>query len=162
MNKKGFSLVELIIVIAIMAILVGLMAPQLLKYVEKTNISSDVQLADTIKSAITVAITDARILEDPASQPYLAEMDSATGMNITNPSTNGGWDGNSILEESLRDAVALDFPDLLPKLRSENSNPTIKVYTAGNHVKVVIEGTHKFGKGRTEGYNNPANWITVD
>ncbi|MBR3517707.1 MAG: prepilin-type N-terminal cleavage/methylation domain-containing protein, partial [Lachnospiraceae bacterium] len=29
-NNKGFSLVELIIVIAIMAILVGVMAPQLI------------------------------------------------------------------------------------------------------------------------------------
>ncbi|HAL02696.1 MAG TPA: hypothetical protein DCP07_05005, partial [Lachnospiraceae bacterium] len=34
-NNKGFSLVELIIVIAIMAILVGVMAPQLIKYIEK-------------------------------------------------------------------------------------------------------------------------------
>ena len=34
-DNKGFSLVELIIVVAILAILVGLLAPQYLKYVEK-------------------------------------------------------------------------------------------------------------------------------
>ncbi|MDE7360278.1 MAG: prepilin-type N-terminal cleavage/methylation domain-containing protein, partial [Lachnospiraceae bacterium] len=34
MNDKGFSLVELIIVIAIMAILIVVLAPQYLKYVE--------------------------------------------------------------------------------------------------------------------------------
>ena len=34
MNNKGFSLVELIIVIAIMVILVAVLAPQYLKYVE--------------------------------------------------------------------------------------------------------------------------------
>ena len=33
MNNKGFSLVELIIVIAIMAILIVVLAPQYLKYV---------------------------------------------------------------------------------------------------------------------------------
>lgn len=33
-NNKGFSLVELIVVIAIMAVLVGVLAPQLMKYVE--------------------------------------------------------------------------------------------------------------------------------
>ena len=40
-NNKGFSLVELIIVIAIMAILVGVLAPQYLKYVEKSRVSAD-------------------------------------------------------------------------------------------------------------------------
>lgn len=38
MNDKGFSLVELIIVIAIMAVLVVVLAPQYLKYVERSRI----------------------------------------------------------------------------------------------------------------------------
>lgn len=57
-NNKGFSLVELIIVIAIMAILVGVMAPQLIRYIEKTKESSDIQLLDTVKSAVTTAVMD--------------------------------------------------------------------------------------------------------
>lgn len=63
MNKKGFSLVELIIVIAIMAILVGVMAPQLIKYIEKTNESSDTQLCDTVRSALTTAAMDPDIVK---------------------------------------------------------------------------------------------------
>lgn len=42
-NNKGFSLVELIIVIAIMVILVAVLAPQYLRYVEKSRVSSDAQ-----------------------------------------------------------------------------------------------------------------------
>lgn len=61
-GNKGFSLVELIIVIAIMAILVGVMAPQLIKYIEKTNVSADVQLCDSVKTAITLAIADPNVL----------------------------------------------------------------------------------------------------
>ena len=61
-NNKGFSLVELIIVIAIMAILVGVMAPQLIKYIEKTNVSSDTQLCDSIKTAITTAMMDPSVI----------------------------------------------------------------------------------------------------
>ena len=34
LNNKGFSLIELIVVIAIMAILVSVLAPQFMKYVE--------------------------------------------------------------------------------------------------------------------------------
>ena len=66
-KNKGFSLVELIIVIAIMAILVGVMAPQLIKYIEKTNISSDAQLCDTVKRAIEVAMNDPEIIADTGS-----------------------------------------------------------------------------------------------
>ncbi len=61
-DNKGFSLVELIIVIAIMAILVGVMAPQLIKYIEKTNVSSDTQLLDTVHEAMIVAMSDPAVL----------------------------------------------------------------------------------------------------
>ncbi len=37
LTNKGFSLVELIIVIAIMAVLVGVLAPQFIKYVEQSR-----------------------------------------------------------------------------------------------------------------------------
>lgn len=57
-NNKGFSLVELIIVIAIMAILVGALAPQLLKYVDKAKVSSDTQIAQTFYTAVVTAYGD--------------------------------------------------------------------------------------------------------
>ena len=63
-NNKGFSLVELIIVIAIMAILVGVMAPQLIKYIEKTNVSADTQLLDTWHTAIVTALSDPAVLKN--------------------------------------------------------------------------------------------------
>ena len=52
MGNKGFSLVELIVVIAIMAVLVAVIAPQLLKYVEKGRQSTDVQTVESIASAL--------------------------------------------------------------------------------------------------------------
>ncbi len=58
MNNKGFSLVELIIVIAIMAVLIGVLAPQYLKYVKESKISTDVSNAQNLASAINVAIAD--------------------------------------------------------------------------------------------------------
>ncbi|MCM1111815.1 MAG: prepilin-type N-terminal cleavage/methylation domain-containing protein [Muribaculum sp.] len=58
MNNKGFSLVELIIVIAIMAVLVGVLAPQYLKYVKNSKISTDITNAESIATAINVAVSD--------------------------------------------------------------------------------------------------------
>ncbi len=40
-NKKGFTLVELIIVIAIIAVLAAVVAPQYIQYVEKSKIGVD-------------------------------------------------------------------------------------------------------------------------
>ncbi|MBR5596417.1 MAG: prepilin-type N-terminal cleavage/methylation domain-containing protein [Lachnospiraceae bacterium] len=54
MNNKGFSLVELIIVIAIMAVLVGVLAPAYLRYVEKSRKSADIQAIDSIMIAMEV------------------------------------------------------------------------------------------------------------
>lgn len=47
-RNKGFSLIELIIVVAIMAILIGVLAPQYIKYVEKSKVSVDEDTADTL------------------------------------------------------------------------------------------------------------------
>ena len=58
MNNKGFSLVELIIVIAIMAVLVGVLAPAYLRYVEKSRKSADVQAIDAVMSAMEAAAID--------------------------------------------------------------------------------------------------------
>ena len=64
MNNKGFSLVELIIVIAIMAILIAVLAPQYIKYVEKSRQSSDLDNWQSIINAVQVAYADT---EKPAT-----------------------------------------------------------------------------------------------
>ena len=57
-NNKGFSLVELIIVIAIMAVLIGLLAPQYLRFVQKSKKASDVSNAQALATAFNVAFAD--------------------------------------------------------------------------------------------------------
>ncbi len=61
MNNKGFSLVELIVVIAIMAVLVGVLAPQFLKYVESSRRSTDISNAQNIQSAVLADIAEGEI-----------------------------------------------------------------------------------------------------
>lgn len=56
LGNKGFSLVELIVVIAIMAVLVGVLAPTLIKNIEKSRESKDAQNIEQIKSACEVAL----------------------------------------------------------------------------------------------------------
>ena len=60
-KKKGFSLVELIIVIAIMAILVGVVASQVIPYMEKSRQAKDQQQLSNVSTALVSAISQSPI-----------------------------------------------------------------------------------------------------
>ena len=62
-NNKGFSLVELIVVVAIMAVLMVVLAPAMLRYVEKTRIQKDDSAAAEVRTALENALADNTIYE---------------------------------------------------------------------------------------------------
>ncbi len=57
-KNKGFSLVELIIVIAIMVVLAAVLAPQFIKYVESSKQSTDISNVGSYKTAIEAYVAD--------------------------------------------------------------------------------------------------------
>ena len=64
-DNKGFSLIELIIVIAIMAVLVAVIAPNLTKYLSSSKEKTDVSNIDTIRGVIeqACAVTSTEVSE---------------------------------------------------------------------------------------------------
>lgn len=61
LSNKGFSLVELIIVIAIMAVLVGLLAPQYFKYVDNSRVATDISNSEELATVFGVAFANGQI-----------------------------------------------------------------------------------------------------
>ncbi len=61
-NKKGFTLIELIIVVAIMAVLVALLAPNVLKYLEKSRVSKDLASLDSVKVGLSAELMDEKLV----------------------------------------------------------------------------------------------------
>ena len=59
-NNKGFSLVELIVVIAIMVVLVAVLAPVFSKYIESSRRSTDIQNANSIAEAVLADAADGK------------------------------------------------------------------------------------------------------
>ena len=76
-DDKGFTLVELIIVIAIIAILSAVAAPQYVKYVERSRISSDMDTASAIESAVAVLCAEGTVSN--ADSDYVT-WDVSTGL----------------------------------------------------------------------------------
>lgn len=84
-NNKGFSLVELIVVVLIMAIIATALTLAVTKYVAKSKRSSDANTAGELKTAAETAVTD-----------YLTSVDALKKGTITitadkNSSSSTGW-----------------------------------------------------------------------
>lgn len=73
MNNKGFSLIELIIVIAIMAVLVAIIAPNLTKYLGKSKQQTDKTNLGEIKNQVKNCISDAATMQDASGNDILPQ-----------------------------------------------------------------------------------------
>ena len=133
-NNKGFSLVELIIVIAIMAILVGVMAPQLIKYIEKTNVSADTQLCDSIRTALTTACMDPDVVKAGGD---LADTTGAAVSGIT----------GSVQTEA-EEILGVSLASISGQLKSKSAkNNAINYSKTGNQIKVWCVGNPSIYSG---------------
>lgn len=99
--KKGFTLVELIVVIAIIGVLAAILVPTMLGYVENSRITSMDQVAKTIKDAAQVAATEmdtqgiglnTTVLEVKGS--YDADADTGPKVTFAAAGAVGGADAN--------------------------------------------------------------------
>lgn len=140
-NNKGFSLVELIIVIAIMAILVGVMAPQLIKYIEKTNVSADSQLADAVHSAVLTACMDPEVI---------AATDTATAYSALTSGTDACTlaTGNTLNNAILDILGCAAGSEISSSLKSYGAS-AVSVQIAGNRCYVWLPGTDATGSKGT-------------
>lgn len=136
MNNKGFSLVELIIVIAIMAILAGALAPALIKYIASSRRSADVNNANTLATAITSALQDEDAYNDAASS-------YASGSVIVPDSTNASGSFWALVDENC--SGGLDAVNKIKSKKDKNGSSlsnvsafTMKFDPTNNDLNIYI------------------------
>ena len=113
-NNKGFSLVELIIVIAIMAVLVGVLAPTYLQYVEKSKKSNDVSTVDSVINACEIAAIDPEVMSDGTTDLTITfYSNGTTAMNIVPTGETAGI--TTTWKQAVLNAVGNDV-----KMKSKN------------------------------------------
>lgn len=131
MNNKGFSLIELIIVIAIMAVLVAIIAPNLTKYLGKSKKETDNtnknEVIKQVKNCISEAATDGTMVVSGGSGTAVYQV-------------KGGsvhWDTSS--------GCTQDFAKLLASVFDSDTQTKSKVNSANDAIEVKISGSESEG-----------------
>lgn len=126
-NNKGFSLVELIVVVAIMAVLMGILVPTLVKNVEKSKKQKDASAIEEIRSTMVTTLADPTYSDIEATIVY-----DGTTIDVDNPKTIAAV--NPITDAEVKTfltAVSADVKDW---------KFTSKAYKADDQVTFVISG----------------------
>ena len=137
-KNKGFSLVELIIVIAIMAILVGVLAPQLIKYIEKSKVAADTQVGDSVHTAMLTAMMD----------PEVANADSASGNSFSGSGAVSAISSSSVVGSAFWEVMGGSAGSAVSlKVKSYGASAGNISYSVigNNKISVWIAGTDSRG-----------------
>ncbi len=97
-NKKGFTLVELVVVIAILGILAAIAVPRFTNVAADAQSKADEASARTILSAISIAEASLQVTGWPSDttkqNEFLAKVNASLNDPIAYGSTGDGWEIN--------------------------------------------------------------------
>ena len=135
MNNKGFSLVELIVVVLIMAIIAVALAPQVMRWVENSRKSNDIESYNSLVTAINTASTD---------EAVVTQIKNASGQSVEITFASGGVGGSgwagALKSNMIRTLPELDgHNDAIKVTSSDWSGKTFKItvsFSSGDGIKV--------------------------
>lgn len=165
LDNKGFSLVELIIVIAIMAILVGVVGTQVIPYIEKSRQAKDLQILSGLCTNMTSAASNCAGVLDATANYTITIAVSNGVMSTCSVSTTSSATSNGA-NELLDNFVELCGGDTSTKTISQSfeskdaksgGSSVTCVFTqsnaagtAGNGVVVTLVGANKISKASSK------------
>lgn len=89
-NKKGFTLIELIVVIAILAILAAILIPSIVNYITEANKARDLTNARSIYTEVTLKLnTGTTVASGNYTSGSTTCVVSVTGTTVNSVTCNG-------------------------------------------------------------------------
>ncbi len=132
LGNKGFSLVELIVVIAIMAVLVGVLAPTLIRNVEKSRESTDLQNLDSIRQSVVTAVSTEAVAKelDTTNGNVVAYADIKSDATGLAKALYDEMNEDSTLGVTMKSAAASKSANSIQIKITSNGKVSVGVYTA--------------------------------
>lgn len=144
-NKKGFSLTELIIVIAIMGVLAAVAGPAIFKYLKDSKIKADRASAKQIQSAVEAVIINNTQYLDPATGNLLVNSNDSSGSPaIADLNTISPKPGYKDFIDKVRDSLS---GNKFPKTAQANGHYFYIYRSKANGYKVVCFNPTEQTKG---------------
>lgn len=131
-NNKGFSLVELIVVVLIMAIIAVALSPQVMKWVGNARIAADNTSYNALVSNAQLAYANENVFTTCKGETYTVTMDG------TNTKVTGGTDSKRVKFTDEMDNLVDDWTNIKAKVSGATYTFTI---TDGKVTKVVEPNT---------------------
>lgn len=172
-RDKGFSLIELVIAIAIMVILAGLLVPQVTQYIEKSREARDVQAMNMVYTAVQGALTNEDAYHDMLNDStlknsFITELQTAGGVKLADimDSSNTGVSpfckevftlvGERKIDLISRSAGGGEICVNVIFNNGEGASGSVKSYSGGFEVTVYCgNGTSQLGTLEAVGNNAP-------
>ena len=121
-TKKGFTIVELVIVIAIIAILAAVLIPTFASLIQKANVSKDTQLVRNLNTAL--------VADNAEHKTMQSALDAAAAFGYDVGKINASAMGNEILWDSrndvfcyLKDSNVEHIPETVLKVAKDEVKP---------------------------------------
>lgn len=141
-NNKGFSLVELIVVVAIMAVLLGVLVPTLVRHIETSKQSKDLDGVAEIRNSMEIALANEKFSD--LDVVFTCSGTVTVTRDATTIGTASGADAsavsadyvNEVLDNLKNQADEFEFSCSSKKYKGKDIVFTIK----NEHVSATVDG----------------------